>query len=108
MVDEDLFVCNGIDAETGDYLVAPMSFAELAKKIRRPISKAEADAHQRAADAKKPALGGRLDENLEDVRQGGWAVVFHKDEDSDVRSALDPLVRHRLKQIGNQKRVKIL
>ena len=35
----------------------------------------------------------------EDVGKSGWTVVFHRDEDIAVRTALEPLIAHRLAQV---------
>ena len=111
MADEELVVFNGIDPDTGEYLIPPMAFAQVAERIKlRKVSKAEAKASKNRADLQKPTMGGDLGEHLEDIggdTGGGWAVVFHKDEDSQVRKALEPLIAHRAKQVS-EKRLKVL
>lgn len=42
-----------------------------------------------------------------DPASAGWALVFHQEEDPDVRRALLPLIRHR-QELLNERRVKCL
>ncbi|HKQ79795.1 MAG TPA: hypothetical protein VJ810_39240 [Blastocatellia bacterium] len=53
-------------------------------------------------------MGASFDIKLEDVTQAGWAIVFHKDEDQEVKDALAPLIEHRREQIGDDTIVKVL
>lgn len=111
MSNEDWVYFNGIDPDTGDYLIPPMTLAEVAERLlQRKVSEAERDASQRRANALKPVLGGNIDDKLDQVegdKGGGWAVVFHKDEDQQVQSALECLISHRAKTVG-AKRLKRL
>ncbi|MEJ7606075.1 MAG: hypothetical protein WKF37_07360 [Bryobacteraceae bacterium] len=99
---EELVVVNGIDGETGQYLVAPMTVQEAASAASQ-----EQDLHRvdelRAATKRltQPELGLPWDINPEVISQAGWGIVFHKDENPNVRSALKGLIGHRRKQIGN-------
>jgi hypothetical protein len=53
-------------------------------------------------------MGIPFDIDREDVRQAGWAIVFHADEDQAVKDALAPLIEHRREQIGDHNIVKVL
>ena len=43
-----------------------------------------------------------------DLHEAGWAIVFHNEEDEAVKSALQPLIEHRRKQISDPELVKVL
>ncbi len=111
MADESLVFFNGIDPDTGEYLIPPMTFAQVAERIEQhKVGKTESVASQRRADALKPVLGGSIDDKLDEVEGdngGGWAVVFHKDEAPHVRKALERLIDHRSKKVS-EKRLKVL
>ena len=100
---------NGIDGVTGEYLVPPLEVERMTtlikgqpqdamlvrwfKHIWRVIS--------------RPDLGLPLDIDPADVRQAGWGIVFHADEDEAVKSALAPLIEHRQRQINDDGKVKV-
>jgi hypothetical protein len=108
--DEELIYTNGIDALTGHYLMPPISVRELAAMIRgQPVDHARTkEAGAIAQIYSKPSLGMPDGESPTNIQQAGWAVVFHKDEHEAVKKELGRLYEHRLKQIGDDKRVKIL
>lgn len=107
---DDLITFNGIDATTGDYLIAPISTATVSQiAINHPPDKNTANAlNQVARKSEIDHLGGAFDLNLEDLAQAGWAIIFHRDEDEVVKAALSPLIEHRRQQIGNDEIVKTL
>ena len=93
---------NGINGVTGQYDVKPLSSADLAARLRRSrdsgsISPLRTDRGRRLKTRAFPALP--LGVRPEDVRQSGWTLVFHRDENIEVRAALEPLLEHRLAQV---------
>ena len=93
---------NGISGVDGNYAVPQMSTADLAGRLRRSrdsasISPLRTDRGRRLKTRAFPALP--LGVRPEDVAKSGWTVVFHRDEDVAVRTALEPLVAHRLAQV---------
>jgi hypothetical protein len=108
MLQEKIYF-NGIDAVTGEYMIAPMDYnsavnliikGEPDKRIQSwfaRIWRSISDAH----------LGLPFDTNPELVEQAGWAIVFHENEDTTVKQALEPLIAHRRKQIKNDSIVKV-
>ena len=110
MTTDDLIYVNGIDADSGDYLLSPMSVAELAALIRgEPVDKNKVQTAQSLEKVvTQTALGMPDGELPTNIKQAGWAVVFHKDEDPAVKQELMRLYEHRRCQIGDDKRVKVL
>src|SRR5262245_51826633 len=100
---DGLIFINGIDATTGEYLIAPLSEHETAQLAasHREDQNIVNSLRNVANQTSTAHLGGPFDVDLEDVKQAGWAIVFHKDEDQAVKDAFAPLIAHRQKQIGN-------
>jgi hypothetical protein len=89
---------NGIDPDTGTYAVPPVSIDDLAKRVRaRPGVETLTELHGEAPRSFAVPFGQDLT-NLADV---GWAVVFPEDAPQEIRDALAPLVEHRRKQAGD-------
>lgn len=110
MPNDDKLYVNGIDGATGQYLVAPMAYDEAASYVRGlPHDTPLLRFFKKIWDiVRQPFLGLPFGVSPEDVTQAGWGVVFHKDEDPDVRQALELLVQHRREEIGNDNLVKVL
>jgi hypothetical protein len=110
MIENEKLYLNGINAVTGEYLVPPMDFDEAAKTVKGELEdKKEVSLLRRIWRViSQPHLGLPVGENPEIIKEAGWAVVYHKDEDPALKSALEPLVNHRRNQIQNDARVKIL
>jgi hypothetical protein len=100
---------NGIDANSGDYLVHPMSLEELVNlaggvqqedwisrwfnQIRKVLT--------------RPFLGLPYDVDPLKISQAGWAIVFQQDADPELVDALEPLIALRRKKVPPD-RLKIL
>ena len=110
MSETDKLYINGIDGVTGQYLVEPFVPAKVLdylqeappdpwiRRFFRRILRVLRGQYLGLPDGIDPA----------DVKQAGWAIVYHEDEDPAVREALAPLVEHRRQQIGNDALVKVL
>jgi hypothetical protein len=110
MPDNPPITLNGIDATTGQYLVAPLKVDEVAalasgeKKKKDIVTWLKNIWHVLST----PHLGLPLDVRPEMVEEAGWGIVFYRDEDPAVKAALQPLIEHRRQQIHNDKIVKVL
>ncbi len=106
MPDPKVYV-NGIDATTGQYLLAPQTVAELAKNVTGEEDRGILRWLQRIwTRLAAPSLG--LDADPTDLTQAGWGIVFHESESDLVKQALEPLVRHRREKVGSDALVKVL
>jgi hypothetical protein len=102
------FPVNGVDGDTGEYLLRPLE-AGAAAALARDESGDPALVgwlKEVAAHQEQPRLGLPAGIEPTDVGQAGWGIVFHEAETEEVRSALRPLVEHRRATIGD--RVKTL
>jgi hypothetical protein len=102
---------NGIDAVTGQYAIPPLSAAELSARLRQArdtagVSSYQTDRGRRLKVRAFPALP--LGVRPEDITKAGWGILFHRDEDLGVKTALDRLVTHRRGQVGDESRVHVL
>lgn len=78
-------VFNGIDAETGEYLLAPGSV----ETVHAALGSEPFEPWDR---------GARFGVDLQDLASTGWAVLFPRDGDPAVREALAPLLALRRRQ----------
>jgi hypothetical protein len=131
MNNQDPLYFNGIDPRTGEYLFAPQSPQELARTVVPARGRASDDddegddddekksARDHAAELKSKALSatnkhlGSLAQDLTDLAQTGWGVVFpFVDEGTEeaarqqaIRDALKPLLDLRERQAGRYYKV---
>lgn len=104
------FVFNGIDGETGQYLVQPLNLEQmiavaLGEEIKPTLSNWLAAVWRKI---RTPFMGLPLGVDPKDPAQAGWGIVFLQDEDPAVVAALDPLIAYRRSQINNDAIVKVL
>jgi hypothetical protein len=100
----DTIYANGIDVDTGDYAIPPMSVEELDALLRGEEVPKNIEELEDRADSPK---GLALKEGVEDERdlaQTGWAVLFADDADPAVEEALEPLLKRREGQAGKRYR----
>lgn len=98
MDDEALFFCNGIDPETGNYLVSPMRAGELAALAReQPPSPGIIQKLRRWLDKTRNGRDVREGIEVRDLAQTGWGVIFAAaDPDAvEIRKKLAPLLSYR-------------
>jgi hypothetical protein len=107
---EDLVYANGLDGETGKYLVEPMTYGQVVDFVKgrspkAPLLQRVEAIWRRFKDGKLDLPNGR---RYERVDEAGWAVVFHPDEDPLVKKALRRLKEHRMSLIKDEQVVKEL
>lgn len=78
---------NGIDGETGDYLLAPQTVDDLLAKLTAP---------RRRSGRRR--LG--FQQSPDDLATVGWGVLWPEGVDADRRRALRPLIEQRSEQMG--------
>jgi hypothetical protein len=102
---ENLLAFNGIDGDSGGYLLDPLPLEELGKVAR--------------GEKIDPKYVKELEEWLKDRREGhytvvewidpddlaqsGWGVIFAFDADPAIREALSELLEHRKRQVTQHK-----
>jgi hypothetical protein len=109
MSDEDKIYVNGINVLTGDYLIEPMEFDEIASFAlgEKPKSNVKSLFKMLVKKLTKKTLGLPTFMNPNDLHQTGWGIIFHTDEADEIKTAFDPLIQHRLQQVGDPNKVKI-
>ena len=103
-------ILNGINGATGEYFTPPIPASEAAALAAGQPQDPGALGVLRnlAQQASQAHLGLPFDRDPKRLAEAGWAVVFHQQEDDAVKKALEPLIDHRRKQIGDDRIVKVL
>lgn len=110
-LEAELLVINGINGSTGDYLLPPMPLDSFYQRIKGdPVLKSGIRGRIRRllAQLTEKHLGLPATVNPADPRQAGWGVVYHTAESESVKRAVQPLVEHRRRQVGNVELVREL
>ena len=98
---EELLYFNGLDGETGDYIVPPLSIKELAEVIQD-----DNDAYRlgrfKLSSGKSFALSPGLD--AKDLSQTGWGIIFAQNDPQakTIKAALKPLIDLRQAQASQK------
>lgn len=105
-ISDDLLYFNGIDGESGDYDLPPMSAADLSRFIQgeaRPENLSELRFRHESRGLQH--LGVKEGVDPKRLDESGWGIVFAHDADPAVREALSPLLELREGQAGGRFRV---
>jgi hypothetical protein len=99
MNDKFLFF-NGIDASTGNYLLPPMSSADLSRIAQgQPLDPQHlSELKWRYRESTEGHYGVKEGINAKKLEETGWGVIFAQGADAAVREALSELLEHRRKQ----------
>jgi hypothetical protein len=99
----DQLVFNGIDGESGDYALPPMTVAELLPFIKgegKPENLSDLRHKHETRNRKHLGVPAGVDPRRLD--QTGWGIVFPSDADPEttaaIQEALDPLLKRRQSQ----------
>jgi hypothetical protein len=103
------FVFNGIDAETGEYLLSPKNASELASLAKAEPRDEATEVRLKAAwrAVSTPSLGLPYNVKPDDIRSAGWGIVVHEHERQEVKTAVEALFEHR-RSIVDPRRIKLL
>lgn len=99
---------NGMDGSTGDYYTPPMDQAEAAALVTGQDPGTANVLRTLAQQAGQAHLGLAFDRDPKNLKEAGWAIVFHQQEEDAVKQSLQPLIDHRQQEIGDDKIVKVL
>ncbi len=94
-----LIYSNGIDLDTGDYIIPPMDVDELDALIRGDKPPENIKQLQFRAQPQHH-LGVKEGVDVKSLAESGWAVIFAEDGDPAVEQALQPLLALREQQAG--------
>ncbi len=96
------FVFNGIHGGTGRYLVSPMAPGDLSDLARRAgLDTTQLnELRRRHRQATRAHYGVRAGISATHLESAGWGVIFADDADPLVEEALEPLLRLRRSQAG--------
>jgi hypothetical protein len=102
-MDDPLIYFNGINADTGEYAVAPMSprqLSEAALSAERDAVLARALAARQRQAGSRGHLGVKEGVDVRLLDQAGWGVVFAYPADPAIEEALSDLLALRRHQAG--------
>ncbi len=104
-VQEFLFF-NGINGESGEYDLPPMTGEELSDFIQG-VSPPENlnELRFRFEQSTQKHLGVKEGVDVKNLEEAGWGVIFASDADPAVKEALSELIHHREKQAGEHFRL---
>jgi hypothetical protein len=104
--DDDLLYFNGINGESGEYDLPPMSAAELSRFIKGE-AKAENLSELRHRYESKDLKHLGVKEGVDPMRldESGWGLILAHDADPAIQEALSPLLNLRAGQAGERFRV---
>jgi hypothetical protein len=103
MDEEDLLYFNGLNGESGDYALAPMTQQGLSAAIlgQEPPPNLR-DLQTRRAQETDEVRGVKEGVNPEVLGEAGWGLVFAHNADPAVRDALQELIDHRRDLTGGE------
>jgi len=93
-MEDRMIYFNGVDLDRGGYFRQPMTLAEVKARLVDPGA-AEGGRERALVDWADP----------DDLRQAGWGVIVHEDEDPAIIEALEPLLTLRGRQAGKVARL---
>src|SRR3982751_5706705 len=96
-----LLTFNGIDGDSGEYLLPPMEAQQIGQIVRGvtldPQQLKELN-WRRQRDKKEGVYGTVAVVDHKDLAQTGWGVIFSYGADPAIREALSELLEHRKRQ----------
>ena len=103
---DELLYFNGIDGDTGQYALPPMTGKELSAFIRQESQPENlAELLYRYEESTKKSMGVREGIDPKQLDQTGWGVVFSADANPEIKEALTSLLELRSQQAGQYFRI---
>jgi hypothetical protein len=103
---DDLLFFNGMNGDTGEYGVPPMTSEELLPFIRGEASPTNlSELRLRRNQKTERVLGVKEGVDPKNLREAGWGVIFAHDADPKVKEALSDLIELRREQAGDHFRL---
>ena len=103
---EELLYFNGINGETGDYDLPPMSAQDLSRFIKGEAKPENLnELRHRSQSREMTHLGVAEGVDPKRLDQAGWGLILPHDADPAIREALTPLLRLRAAQAGERYRL---
>jgi hypothetical protein len=104
--EDELLYFNGIDGDTGQYTLPPMTGKELSGFIRQESQPENlAELRYRYEESTKKSMGVREGIDPKQLDQTGWGVIFSANADPAVKEALTGLLELRSQQAGQYFRI---
>ena len=99
-------IANGVNGLTGEYLLPPLDPADVAARAKQPpddpaVAAQLRQLHAMAEQSFGESFGVPFHVDPSKVEQAGWAVVFSTEASNDVKAALEHLIEHRRRWIGD-------
>jgi hypothetical protein len=106
MEKDELIYFNGIDGDTGQYALPPMTGNELSGFIRQESQPENlAELRYRYEETTKKSMGVREGIDPKQLDQTGWGVIFSADANPAIKEALTSLLELRSQQAGQYFRI---
>lgn len=103
----ELFHFNGLNGDSGNYLLEPMTLMQLSKRVLggKVDESNIRELKLRAQQAKKKLLGPIEGVNPKELDETGWGAIFAADDPNAqaVKEALSELLDHRRQQVSTEK-----
>ena len=102
---DDLLFFNGLDLSSGDYLIPPLSPADVSRLAQgqRFDPQHLSELKWRHQEATEGHYGVKEGVDYKKLEETGWGVIFAYDADPAIREALSELLTHRQKQAARIK-----
>jgi hypothetical protein len=104
--EDELLYFNGIDGDTGQYALPPMTGNELSSFIRQESQPENlAELRYRYEETTKKTMGVRDGIDPKQLDQTGWGVIFSANANPAIKEALTGLLELRSQQAGQYFRI---
>jgi hypothetical protein len=99
---------NGINADTGQYMLKPMTYKQVIPYIIGEKADKGVIGWLKNIWSSFSSFGLGFEYDWTNLADVGWGLVFHQGESQAVRAAIEPLFQHRRAQVGDDNLIKKL